>query len=434
MRTVRIETFGCKVNQYESEYMAEQLEKAGYTVLPAGEASYYIINSCVVTQEVEKKVKRLVKSIRRKNRDAKIILTGCFAQLFPEEAKKLPVNMVLGISEKKNIVDHLLSLNGEQKLVVSAPDSPVYEKVKGSFEDRTRAYIKVEDGCDNGCTYCAIRFARGTKVRSKPLELFKEEFEKMVIKGYKEIVITGVNLGKYGKDIGTTLVDLLKIVEHVPGDYRVRLSSLNVEDITDELVEVFRDNPRLCPHLHISVQSGSDRVLKRMGRRYSSSDFLKVVEKLRSINPDFSITTDIIVGFPGETDEDFLKTVKLLEEVEFSRVHIFRYSPRPGTPASTFSDAVPEHKKKERLNILKEKAKEVSHRYKRRMVNKKRRVLAEWYIAKGVLSGYDEYYVKHEFVGDGIGVFHNVRVKSLSEEGVISCRVDLAERAVHSRG
>ncbi|KAF2959697.1 tRNA (N(6)-L-threonylcarbamoyladenosine(37)-C(2))-methylthiotransferase MtaB [Thermotoga sp. 38H-to] len=434
MKTVRIETFGCKVNQYESEYMAEQLEKAGYVVLPDGDASYYIVNSCAVTKEVEKKVKRLIKSIRNKNKDAKIILTGCFAQLSPDEAKNLPVNMVLGVDEKKHIVDHINSLNGKQQVVVSEPGRPVYEKVKGSFEDRTRSYIKVEDGCDNTCTYCAIRLARGTRIRSKPLEIFKDEFVEMVAKGYKEIVITGVNLGKYGKDMGSSLAELLKSIEKIPGDYRVRLSSINVEDINDEIVEAFKRNPRLCPHLHISVQNGSDDVLKKMGRKYRISDFMRVVEKLKSIDPDFSITTDIIVGFPGETDDDFQRTLDLVEKVEFSRIHIFRFSPRPGTPASRIVGSVPESKKKERLEVLKKKAKDVSIRYRKRIIGKERKVLAEWYVMKGVLSGYDEYYVKHEFVGDSVGEFHSVRVKSLSEEGVISCRVDMVEGKVSARG
>ncbi|PLV58315.1 tRNA (N(6)-L-threonylcarbamoyladenosine(37)-C(2))-methylthiotransferase MtaB [Thermotoga sp. KOL6] len=433
MRTVRIETFGCKVNQYESEYMAEQLEKAGYVVLPEGNADYYIVNSCAVTQEVEKKVRRFIKNVRKNNKESKIVLTGCFAQLFPNEAKKLPVDMILGISEKKNIVDYLLSMNGKKRIFVSEPNSPVYEKVKGSFEDRTRSYIKVEDGCDNACTYCAIRHARGTKIRSKPIEIFREEFLKMVMKGYKEIVITGVNLGRYGKDLGTDLVELVKSVENIPGDYRIRFSSINVEDVTDRILDLFKSNPRICHHLHISVQSGSDNVLKRMGRRYKVSDFVRVVEKLRDLDPDFSITTDIIVGFPGETEEDFLRTVKLVEEVEFSRVHIFRYSPRPGTPASKFNGVVPEDEKKERMRFLKEKARETSRRYKRKIVGKERRVLAEWYVTKGVLSGYDEYYIKHEFVGEGVGMFHDVKVKSLSEEGVISCRVNMVERKVSSR-
>ena len=425
MKTVRIITFGCKVNQYESEYMAEQLERAGFVIILEDEASYYLVNSCAVTEEAEKKVKRFVKGLKKEHPNARIILTGCYAQLKPEEAKNLGVNLVLGVKEKRDIVKYISNLNGKQEVFVSEADGLVYERVKGSFEERTRAYIKVEDGCDNACTYCVIRLARGRKVRSKPVEVFLQEFLEMLEEGYKEIVITGVNLGKYGKDMGLKLADLLRETERYDGDYRIRLSSINVEDIDEDFLEAFSRNPRLCHHLHISLQSGSDKVLKRMGRRYSVSDFLRIVDGLRRIDEDFSITTDIIVGFPGETDEDFEQTLRVVDEVNFSRIHVFRFSPRPGTPASSFLDQVCEEKKRERLEVLKAKAEESSKRYREKTVGKTRIVLAEGFASKGVLQGYDEYYVRHEFVGEKLGRFYTVRVKSLCDGGVISCRVDV---------
>jgi len=426
MTKVRILTFGCKVNQYESELMAELLEKEGFLVVPDGiEADVYIVNTCAVTKEAERKFKQTLRRIRREHKSSEIIVTGCYVQLKPEEAKKLEVDMILGIREKKNISKYIHLLNGKRIVRISDinEEKVLTERVRGSIEERTRAYIKVEDGCDRSCTYCAIRLARGTKVRSKPPELVVEEVEELIKRGYREIVITGVNVGRYGIDIGENLVNLLRKLLKLEGDYRIRLSSMNVEDVSDDLIDLFQSE-KLCPHLHLSLQSGSDRILRLMGRRYTTEQYLRTVEKLRKIDPLFSITTDIIVGFPGESDEDFEETLAIVKKVLFTRVHAFRFSARDGTPASRMVGQIPGNVKKERLEKLLELAKVTSREYKRKGIGMVRRVLVEKSIG-GISSGYDEYYVHHEFFGGKAGEFRKVLVKYVEDEGIVSKCVDM---------
>ncbi len=426
MTKVRILTFGCKVNQYESELMAEKLEKEGFLVVPDGiEADIYIINTCAVTKEAERKFKQALRRIKREHKSSEIIVTGCYVQLKPEEAKKLEVDMVLGIKEKKDISRYINLLNGKKVVRISNvnEEEVLMEKVRGSIEERTRAYIKVEDGCDRSCTYCAIRLARGTKIRSKPLKIVVEEAEELLKRGYKEIVITGVNVGRYGVDIGENLVSLLKSLLKLEGDYRIRLSSMNVEDVSDDLIDLFQ-NEKLCPHLHLSLQSGSNRILKLMGRRYTIEQYLKIVEKLRKVDPLFSITTDIIVGFPGETEKDFEETLEIVRKVLFTRVHAFRFSAREGTPASRMKDQIPGNVKKERLEELLKLAKSVSREYRKKGIGKIRRVLIERNIG-GISKGYDEYYVHHEFFGGKVGEFQSVLVKYVEDEGIVSKCVDM---------
>lgn len=421
MTKVRILTFGCKVNQYESEFMAELLEKKGFLVVPDGvEANIYIINTCAVTKEAERKFKQALRRIKREHKSSGVIVTGCYVQLKPEEAKKLEADMILGIKEKKNISNYINLLNGKKIVKISDAneEAVLTEKVKGSIEERTRAYIKVEDGCDRSCTYCAIKLARGTRIRSKPLDLVVDEFKELIKRGYKEIVITGVNVGRYGIDIKENLVSLLKKLLKLEGDYRIRLSSMNVEDVSDDLIDLFQ-NEKLCPHLHLSLQSGSNKILKLMGRKYSAEQYLRIVEKLRKVDPLFSITTDIIVGFPSESDKDFEETLGIVKKVLFTRIHAFRFSARDGTSASKMDNQIPENVKKERLKKLLELARITSKEYKRKGIGMIRQVLVEKSI-DGISHGYDEYYVPHEFFGGKVGEFRKVLVKYVEDEGIVS--------------
>ncbi len=424
---VAIVTFGCKINQYESEYMAERLERAGHLVVPPQfRADVYVINSCAVTKTAERKVQNRIRRIKRDNPFAKVVVVGCYPQLDPEDPAKYGADLSLGNKEKKEIEKYIDLLGSFVKKAYWIDDS-ISEMVESGYSNMKRAYVKVEDGCDRACTYCAIRFARGSKIRSKPIELVKEEVKRLLEKGYLEIVITGINLGRYGIDTGERLYDLVKTLDGLEGDFRIRLSSMNPEDVDGKVLEMFKSFDRLVNHLHLSVQSGSNRILERMGRGYTVEDYLKVVENLRKIDPVFSITTDIIVGFPGETEIDFNQTMKLVEDVVFSRVHIFRFSSRKGTIAAKMDGRIPGDLKKRRASELENISKKVSEDYRRSLLGKKLRVLIEK-TENGISFGHDEYYILHEFSGGEEGNIEEVIALSITEEGVVSKIADRCKR------
>ncbi|MFN6991620.1 MAG: tRNA (N(6)-L-threonylcarbamoyladenosine(37)-C(2))-methylthiotransferase MtaB [Fervidobacterium sp.] len=420
---ISVITQGCKMNQYESELMIEMLENADFIVIPEEDkdAQIYVINSCAVTGEAERKVRQLIRHLKKKSPKSKIILTGCYTQLprEKEEYEALGVDLVLGNAEKKNIVN-FLNQNG----IFSNPeywkeDDISFEIVSDSVAERTRAFVKVEDGCNNGCTYCVIRTLRGTKIRSKPKEVVVKEVEQLVSKNHKEIVITGLNLGKYGKDIDSNLSELLEAVSLISGDFRIRLSSINPEDIDDRLIKTILENEKICNHLHIPLQSGSNAVLRKMGRNYTAKDFLDVVYKLRGGDHLFSFTTDIIVGFPGEGEKEFRETIDIVTEVGFSKVHTFRYSERPNTKASQLGEKVPGNIKKQRAEQLIKHSQIIASEYRKKLLNRVSTVLIEG-VSNSIYYGYDEYYVQHEVNGGIIGEFIKVRIMSVTAEGVVS--------------
>ncbi len=422
-KRVSVITQGCKMNQYESELMIEMLENADYIVIPESDvnADIYIINSCAVTGEAERKIRQTIRHIRKENPDSKIILTGCYTQIPREssEYETLGVDLVLGNSEKKSIVKFLNESGIYSKIDYWREDDISYEMVKDSIAERSRAFIKVEDGCNNGCTYCVIRSLRGTRIRSKPIEVVVKEAEQLITKKHKELVITGLNLGKYGNDIGTNLAKLLNEVSKINGDFRIRLSSINPEDLDEELINIIFENDKICNHLHIPIQSGSTSVLKRMGRNYTADYLLSLVEKLRTFDPLFSITTDIMVGFPGESEQEFEETIDLVSKLEFSKVHAFRFSERPGTKAAQMDRKVPGNIKKDRVEKLISHAQNVANAYKRKLVGKTTTVLVEG-VMNGIYIGYDEYYIPHETNGGIIGDFVKTVILSVTAEGVVS--------------
>ncbi len=416
---VAIITFGCKVNQYESEYMAERLERAGHVVVPPEfGADVYIINSCAVTHTAERKVQNRIRRIKRENPRAKVIVAGCYPQLKPSDALLHGADLTIGNKEKKEIERYVWEVGERVTKAYWLKDGEM-EFVASGYGEMSRAYVKVEDGCDRACTYCAIKLARGTRIRSKPVEEVVREVEGLVEKGYGEIVITGINLGRYGVDSGESLTDLVGRLNSIPGNFRIRLSSMNPEDMNDEVIGMFERLERLVPHLHLSLQSGSDRILRRMGRGYTSREYIEIVEKLRRIDPLFSITTDIIVGFPGETDADFGRTLEIIREVGFSRVHAFRFSPREGTPAAKMEDQIPGNVKRDRMTEIEKVAEEVAREYRKKLIGKELGVLVERK-TDGISVGHDEYYVLHEFRGGEEGKFERVVVMSVSKEGVVS--------------
>lgn len=411
------------MNQYESELMIEMLENANYIVIPDEDrdANVYIINSCAVTGEAERKVRQTIRHLKKENPNAKIILTGCYTQIPREktEYELLGVDLVLGNYEKKNIIKFLNENGVYSNIDYWKEDDISFEMVKDSVAERSRAFVKVEDGCNNGCTYCVIRSLRGTRIRSKPIEVVIKEVEQLVAKKHKEVVITGLNLGKYGNDIGTTLAELLEEISKINGEFRIRLSSINPEDIDDKLISVILESDKICNHLHIPLQSGSTTVLRRMGRNYTSDQFLDIIRKFRSVDPLFSFTTDIMVGFPGETDEEFSDTINMVTQAEFSKVHAFRFSERPGTRAAQMERKVPGNIKKERVDILIKHAHNIAAQYKQKLVGRIATVLIEG-VMNGIYFGYDEYYIPHETNGGIIGDFAKVKTCSVTSEGVVS--------------
>ncbi len=384
---VAIFTLGCKTNQYESELIKESFKSKGHTIVRFKEkADIYVINSCVVTQKAEAETRKAVHFASRKNPNAKIILTGCFVNLHKEFKSK---NLFLYNGEKSKIAS-FLETKEIYPIVIDT------ETIR-SFSERSRATIKIEEGCNNFCTYCIVPFVRGNKINSKSIETVVKEALNLVKNGFKEIVLTGTEIGKYGEDIGTNLASLLKELKKIQGLERIRISSIYPTAVTDELIECI-EKP-VVPHLHMSLQSGDNDVLKHMKRDYTIEQYMSIVEKLRKKDPNFSISTDIIVGFPGESEEAFLNSLKAVKEVEFSKVHIFRFSKRPFTPAYFMKETVSEAAKKIRAQRMKEMSTHIQKEYKERFTGKMVNVLVEEKIDE-FYTGFTPYYIKVKFKSD----------------------------------
>lgn len=398
-------TLGCKTNQYESELMRESLLNEGFSEVDFKDfADIYIVNSCVVTEKAERETRKALNEALRRNPQAKIILTGCYVKLH-EEDRIGKVYFYRG--SKKKIIDFI-------KTGVEVKDKEE-EKIQ-SFLERSRAFVKIEEGCNNFCTYCIVPFVRGYEIRSKKKELVLDEVKRLVDNGFKEIVLTGTEIGKYGEDLGITLVDLVRDLKKLDGLKRLRISSIHPKHVSNELIDEFKEPFALQPHLHISLQSGDNEILKRMNRGYTREDFLKIVEKLREIDPDFSISTDIIVGFPFETEDAFLNSLSIVRIANFSKVHVFRYSKRPFTPAFYFKESVPEITKTVRSERMREFASEIAKEYKERFLNKIVDVLVEEKI-EVKFSGFTPYYLKVEFEGNAkIGEIAKVKIKNVTPE------------------
>jgi threonylcarbamoyladenosine tRNA methylthiotransferase MtaB len=359
-RTVGIYTLGCKVNQYESEAIAEHLEKNGCSVISASEScDAYIINTCTVTAESDRKARQFIRRAISKNKNAYIIVTGCFAQSSPEDIAKIEgVDFICGNGEKLTAAKKLIEYfntektKGTPEISVGDIDKACFEEMSITKFERTRAYVKIEDGCENRCAYCIIPSARG-KVRSKAPQSIISEVEALVKNGCKEIVLTGIETASYGKDLGdVTLADLLCRVDKINGLERVRLGSLDPSLITPKFVDKISRLTKLAPHFHLSLQSGSSRVLALMRRKYNADMAMNAIKLLRESIPHVSFTTDVIVGFPQESEENFEETVEFVKNAKFLMVHIFPYSSRKGTEASKMKGQISTEEKARRLHRL----------------------------------------------------------------------------------
>ena len=366
-KTVRITTLGCKVNQYESEAIAEALDSRGFEVLKGSEiCDAYIINTCTVTAESDRKARQMIRRMITRNPDAFILVTGCYSQVSPDAVAAIEgVDYVCGNSNKMSVVDKLCSLIEQGKPSSAEICVPMLEGAK--FEcmsitkfDRTRAYVKIEDGCESKCTYCTIPAARG-QIRSKPFDNVIAEVKELIAGGCAEVVLTGIETGSYGADLdeGQDLASLLCEIDKLDGIGRVRLGSLDPTVIKADFVEKIKDLKSLAPHFHLSLQSGSDKILASMKRKYNSRQAMQSIERLKAAIPDVQITTDIITGFPGESEDDFNASCDFVRKAEFLMVHAFPYSKRKGTPAALMKDQIPEDIKKQRVHVLTEICREV---------------------------------------------------------------------------
>lgn len=424
---IAFHTLGCKVNQYETEAMKEQFAAAGHQIV--GEENFadaYVINTCTVTNLADRKSRQYIRKMKKVNPDSVVAVTGCYAQVSPDEVSKIEgVNIVAGTGEKQNLLQYIEGylLEEETQCHVKAYEELDKYQSSGiitSMESRTRAYIKIQEGCNRFCSYCIIPYARG-KVRSRDLAEIAEEARGLIAKGFKELILTGINTALYGEDLGYGGIEpLIAELNALPGDFRIRLSSLEPTVINAQYVKSLLKYEKLCPHLHLSIQSGADHVLGLMNRRYDRSFYLDIVRVLKDFEPLYGITTDIIVGFPGETEEDFADSLRVIDEVGFCKVHVFKYSPRKGTKAAALAGQIAGEVKNSRSKALIEKAAEDARRFFALCKDAQRRVLFEEISEDGLLTGYTDNYIKVYVPGESemLNQFYNVRLLKEYKDGM----------------
>ena len=395
MKKAALHNLGCKVNAYETEAMQEMLENAGYEIVPFKEgADIYIINTCTVTNIADRKSRQMLHRARKMNPDAIVVAAGCYVQAQDGKEADPCIDIVLGNNHKKDLIEILekydlkrtagaVEKRQDEKMTCTVAEIEDINKTR-EYEslhltkpgDHTRAYIKVQDGCNQFCSYCIIPYARG-RVRSRSMESVREEVETLARNGYQEVVLTGIHLSSYGIDTGTDLLSLIRTVHEVAGIKRIRLGSLEPRIITEEFAEAIAGLPKMCPHFHLSLQSGCTETLKRMNRRYTAEEYYEKCELLRKYFRNPALTTDVIVGFPGETEEEFKASRDFIDKVDFYETHVFKYSRREGTKAAAMPDQVPEEEKTRRSNILLDLSRKKQAAYEQRLLGTTQEVLIE---------------------------------------------------------
>ena len=390
---VKFYTLGCKVNQYESQAMGEALQKKGYEIVSGNKAAdIIVVNSCTVTSAADQKTRQAVRRFKRNNPDGVVVLTGCVPQAYPEKAKQLiEADIVLGNKNNHTLSDALDEYFSSQSRVFN-----VSEHLKGDlfcgdtitrFDERTRAYVKIQDGCNRFCSYCVIPYSRG-RVRSKALDVIKKEITEIAKKGYKEVVLVGINLSSYGQDIGCTFPEAVKTANDVEGILRVRLGSLEPDHLTDEVIEALSKCEKLCPQFHISLQSGCDNTLKTMNRHYTADEYRHLSHKLRESFTDCTLTTDIMVGFAGESEDDYNESLSFMQEIGFEKVHVFPYSIRKGTRAEKLPGHLDKKVKEERARLMIKKAEEIRKEFLKKQIGRTVSVIFEAKDENGYLTGH----------------------------------------------
>lgn len=375
---VGIYNLGCKVNLYESEYMTSLFKEKGYEIVPFEEkCDIYVINTCTVTNNADLKSRKMINHIKNNYPDACLVVCGCFIES-NKEYNLDDVDIIIGNYNKSKVVDLVEEFFKNKKQIIEKHDMQkvVFEDMNiHNFEDRTRAFVKIQDGCENYCTYCIIPYVRG-KCRSKKQSRVIEEITNLVNNNYKEIVLTGIHTGNYGVDLNTNFSNLLQDILKIKELKRLRISSIEITELDNNFFELLKD-PILCNHLHIPLQSGSAKILKLMNRKYNKEQFLNIIDRIRKIKPDISITTDVIVGFPDETEEDFIESMNFIKQVNFSKIHVFPYSKRNGTVASKMRNQIDGNVKKDRVKRLINLSNDLELKYKESFIGKEVEVLIE---------------------------------------------------------
>ncbi len=428
MKKVYLATLGCKVNQYDTEAMRAAFHRLGFeSAGQAGEADVCVVNTCSVTAESDRKCRTLIRRLRRQNPRAFLVASGCYAQGSHDELESMAeVDLVIGAKEHETLPLEVL-----QAIGLGCPDELAASAVAAgstltTFTEHTRAFVKIEDGCNQMCTYCRIPFYRG-RARSRPAEEILREIRQLSERGYQEVVLCGIQLGAFGRDSGDSLPQLLQDIDSIPAVARIRLSSIEPDDVTDELVEILTSLAKAAPHLHLPLQSGDDRVLRRMRRGYTFDDYRRLVNRLRKAGgEDFAISTDVMVGFPGEDEKAFERSVSAIREIEFCRLHIFRFSARPGTRAVQFPDPLPKEVLDRRRAKIGRAADEAVGKVRRRQIGRVLTVLLEERGKEpGTAVGFSENYLRVQARNDAGGSNHledllgqlvPVRIDSLSDK------------------
>lgn len=390
---VRGISLGCKVNTYENEYIISCFKNKGYEIVD-NEADIYIINTCSVTNQSDAKSRKVINRIVRENPNSVIVVMGCFIEANKDYDNE-GISIIIGNKDKNKVVElveEYLSNHKKIKRLYPDFDKDFEDMFINSMYGRTRAFVKIQDGCENFCSYCIIPFTRG-KCRSKDHDTVLDEINCLVNNGYQEIVLTGIHTGHYGEDSGVTFPSLLTDIIKIKGLKRLRISSIEITELNEDFIEVFKNSDVIVPHLHIPLQAGSDPILKAMNRKYDLDYYRNKINELRSIKPDLSVTTDIIVGFPGETDELFNDTLEFAKEIGFSKIHVFPYSRRSGTKADTMPNQIDEQKKKERVTKLIELSNELEHNYLDNYIGKEVEILVET-VKEGVSTGHTGNYLE----------------------------------------
>lgn len=427
---VAFETLGCRVNQYETEAMTEKFINEGFEITPFEKsADVYVINTCTVTNMGDKKSRQMIGRARRLNPLAVIAVVGCYSQVDPENVSNIKgVDIVLGTRNKGDIVLYIKRFLKEKKQIVEVNDvlkNNVFEDLKiEEYQDRTRAFLKIQDGCSRFCSYCLIPFARGAICSKEPSKVI-DEVKKLVQHGFKEIILTGIHIASYGYDLKQVcdLTSILQVIDKIEGVCRIRIGSIDPQFFKEDTVQKLSHLAKLCPQFHLSLQSGCDETLKRMNRRYTASEYKKIVEDLRNNIPDVSITTDIIVGFPGETQEEFNETYDFLKNIKLSKTHIFKYSPRKGTRAALMQDAVDGNVKEYRSHIISQLDSENEKEFMLKFIGRQMQVLYEQRhkIDKDIYEGFTPNYIKvtSKSKDDISGQIINTQIEKISDSLLI---------------
>lgn len=398
MKKAAFYTLGCKVNQYETEAMAELFTSAGYEICNFSEKSdVYIINTCSVTNMGDRKSRQIIRRAKKTNPEAIIAVTGCYAQTSPDEVLSIDgVNIVIGTKDRKNVVSLIEELNSSSNInhVSDIMSNHEFEELKiKNYSNRTRAFIKIQEGCNQFCSYCIIPYARGP-VRSREKQDIIDEISSLTANGFKEIILVGIHVASYGIDLkDTSLADLIMEADKIDGVERIRLSSIEPMTLNQEFINSIKNSKKLCHHFHISLQSGCDATLKRMNRKYTTEQFKSIVDGLRKAFDDVAITTDIMVGFPAETDEEFKATVDFVRDIAFADAHVFQYSRRKGTPAAKRPDQISPEVKEQRSKIIISETQKTRDKFLNSFIGKTMRVLFEQSAKDGLFEGKTDNYI-----------------------------------------